>query len=110
MQRLPYTLEEAKVICKRYQALVGQPFDNNLPEIGNIECVAISPFDLVNKKKFLLNYLLINDVDIALREEYNGLLYDVIVIAREIGDCNNILHYDIDTWLKKNSYALHSIE
>lgn len=103
MQRLPYTFEQAKVICASLQHIVGSPFDPELHTTGNIECVAITPFDQINKKKFLLFYVLLEDAKAALEQEYKGLLFDVIVIARGLGNDTEIMYYDVDTWLSKNN-------
>lgn len=109
MKHTPFTLGEARKLCNEIQHITGQRFDPATPEIGNIECVAVAPFDLQNKKQFLLYYLLTDDANKALEEEYHGLLYDVIVIARSEDIHTDIVQYDIYTWLEKNGLKLSDI-
>lgn len=106
MQHLPYTFDEAKCLCEKLQHLVGHTFDPSDPVYGNVEAIAVSPFDQPNKKKFLLYYMLCNDLEKSLNEEYKGLLYDVIVIARSNEDFGELVQYDIETWLGKNNLDL----
>ena len=70
MKKAPYTLQEAEQICNDYQYLVGQKFS---PESDlTIECVTMTPFDEVNKKRFLIFYFLFNNAESALSHEYRG--------------------------------------
>jgi hypothetical protein len=110
MKHTPFVLNEARQLCNELQHLAGMKFDPSIPEMGNIECVAVAPFDLQNKKQFLLFYLLTDDAHKALEEEYHGLLYDVVVIARseEIG--TDLMQYDIYTWLEKNGLTLADVK
>ncbi len=108
MKHIPFALNDAKQLCGDLQNLVGGTFDPALPEIGEIECVAVAPFDLQNKKQFLLHYLLCDDAVKAL-EEYHGLLYDVIVIARSTQVHTDLVQYDIFTWLEKNNLTIGEV-
>lgn len=109
MQHLPYTLSEAESLCEKLQHLVGYTFDPSNSSIGNVEAIAVSPFDQPNKKKFLLYYMLCCDLKKSLHEEYKGLLYDVIVIARSLDDANELVQYDIETWLGKNKLDMGEV-
>ncbi len=109
MKHIPYTLNDAKQLCNELQHIVGMTFDPALPEMGVIECVAVPPFDLSNKKQFLLYYLLSDDAEKALETEYHGLIYDVIVIARSSEILSDLMQYDLDTWLAKNSLTFDDI-
>jgi len=109
MQRLPYTLNEANEVCKKLQYLIGHTFDLSEPGFGNVECIAVTPFDQINKKKFFLYYMLVGDAQLALTGEYKGLLFDICIIARSEYDCNDIKHYDIDTWLQKNNLEIDDL-
>ena len=109
MKHIPYALNDARQLCNKLQHIVGMTFDPELPEMGPIECVAVSPFDQNNKKRFLLFYLLTEDAEKALEAEYLGLLYDVIVIARSSEIMTDLMQYDLETWASKNSLSLEDI-
>ncbi|HXS36907.1 MAG TPA: hypothetical protein VN721_09410 [Flavipsychrobacter sp.] len=109
MQRAPYTLEQATALCRNLQRIVGYAFDKNLPSISNIECVAVSPYDQTNRKMFMLYYLLSGNPLKALKEDYKGVQYDIIVIAHSVNDENDLVHYDINTWLTKNNLSISDI-
>jgi hypothetical protein len=100
MKKAPYSLEEAELLCKEYQHLVGQPFANDSKLV--IECVTLTPFDEGNKQRFLIFYFLFNNAESALSQEYNGLLFDIIVIARSSEDEHELLQEDLYTWVHEN--------
>lgn len=102
MLGIPHKLTDAKSICSGLQHLVGKKFDKSLPHMGPIEHVTVAPFGLEEKKQFMLFFLLCEDPEQALTE-YQGFLFDIIVIARSQDDHNEMMHYDIATWLKKNN-------
>lgn len=108
MKHVPFALNDAKQLCSDLQNIKGGTFDPAMPEIGEIECIAVAPFDIQNKKQFLLHYLLCDNALKAL-DEYHGLLYDVIVIARSKEIYTDIVQYDIYTWLEKNHLALADV-
>ncbi|MCW3122505.1 MAG: hypothetical protein JWQ38_1997 [Flavipsychrobacter sp.] len=99
MTTTPYSLSDAEKICKEFQHLTGQYFDNSRQ--STIDCIAVAPFDQSNKNRFIIYYLLFDDAHIALRQDYQGLLFDVIVIAGA-KDGSEMLHESIDVWLAKN--------
>ncbi len=100
MKKPPYSLEEAELLCKEYQHLVGQPFSGDSKLM--IECVTVTPFDEGNKKRFLIFYFLFNNAESALSQEYKGLLFDIIVIARSMEDEHELLQEDLYTWVHEN--------
>ena len=108
MKQAPYTLQEAEQLCKEYQYLVGQKFssDSNLV----IECVTITPFDEINKKRFLILYFLFNNAESALNQEYKGFLFDVIVIGRSLEDEHELLQEDLAVWLTENKSNLAAMK
>lgn len=108
MKHVPFALNDAKQLCSDLQNIKGATFDPAMPDIGEIECIAVAPFDIQNKKQFLLHYLLCDDAQKALNE-YSGLLYDVIVIARSKEIFTDLLQYDIYTWLEKNQLTLADV-
>jgi hypothetical protein len=97
---IPYSLQKAEQLCKEYQHLQGQCFSNDTQ--AAIDCIAVAPFDAENKNRFIVYYLLFDDANIALRQDYQGLLFDVIVIAGAKEGCE-MLHESLDVWLAKNS-------
>lgn len=96
---IPYSLQKAEQLCKEYQHLKGQRFSNDTQ--ATIECIAVAPFDTENKNRFIIYYLLFDDANIALRQDYQGLLFDIIVIAGA-KDGSEMLHESLDIWLAKN--------
>jgi hypothetical protein len=100
MSNAPYTLQEAEQLCKEYQYLVGQKFSSDSDLF--IECVTITPFDEINKKRFLILYFLFNNAESALSHEYKGFLFDIIVIGRSQQDQHELLQEDLSVWLAEN--------
>ena len=103
MKKAPYSLPEAEKLCQEYQFLVGQSFASDSNAV--IECVTITPFDEISKKRFLIYYFLFNNAQSALAHEYKGLLYDIIVIARSVEDEHELLQEDLYTWTDENIQA-----
>lgn len=103
MKRAPYTLQEAELLCNEYQYLVGRKFSPTSDL--TIECVTVTPFDEINKKRFLIFYFLFNNAESALTQEYRGFLFDVLVIARSEYDEHDLLQEDLHTWIGENGIA-----
>jgi len=99
MKSAPYSLSEAKKIAADFQYLIGQHYDQT--HSSTIDCIAIAPFDQLNKSRFIIYYLLFEDAELALTNEYKGLLFDVLVIAGST-EKKELQHEDICTWLSKN--------
>jgi len=79
--KIPYSLREAEAICGELQHLVGS-FSEHMR--ARIENVVVSPYDQHNKQRFFMYYhLLHGDASAALQHEYKGLLFDVVVVARD---------------------------
>jgi hypothetical protein len=110
MKHTPLALNEAKQLCNELQHAVGMPFDPDLPEMGTVECIAVAPYDIHNKKQFLLFYLLCDSAERALDEEYHGLLYDVVAIARSSEIPTDLMQYDVFTWMEKNGISLTELK
>ena len=100
MKRAPYTLPEADKICAEYQYLVGEPFTTGSDL--KIECITTTPFDEMSKERFLILYFLLNSTEGAKTNEYNGLLYDVLIIGRSAKDVHELQQEDSYSWLVKN--------
>src|SRR4051812_47732813 len=103
MKKAPYSLSEAEKLCRDHQFLVGKSFSSGSNAV--IECVTISPFDEISRKRFLIYYFLFNNAESALSHEYKGLLYDIIVIARSVEDEHELLQEDLCTWVAENSHV-----
>jgi cellulose synthase/poly-beta-1,6-N-acetylglucosamine synthase-like glycosyltransferase len=97
MKRPPYSLAEAQKLAASYQQLVGQTYSRDTNAI--IECVTVAPFDKLSKERFLIFYFLFNSAESALSQEYEGLLFDVLVIARSQDDPHELLQEDLLIWL-----------
>lgn len=101
MKQPPYSLSEAQKICSEFQHLAGRCFD---PAINaSIDCIAVAPFDQNNRNRFIIYYLLFDDADIALQQDYQGLLFDVIIIAGAKNGEEQLVHEPLHTWLAKNN-------
>lgn len=101
MKAAPFSLAEAEHLCKHWHTLIGEPFDNESKAV--IDCIAIAPFDQLNREKFIAYYLLFNDCKKALSFEYKGLLYAVLVIAVS-EDKFQVYNEEITMWLTRNNY------
>lgn len=100
MNQAPYSLKEAQQICADYTYLVGQPFGTDSDAI--IEKVTVTPFDEASKKRFLIFYFLLGNAESALTQEYKGLLFDILVIARSTSDQHDLQQEELATWLATN--------
>jgi|GEM_PF-1257197 len=104
----PFSLSEAEKICSRFQDLVGLKYNPDNALSGNIECVAVTPYDATNKQKFILYYLLLENYTQAEQSlNYRGLLFDVLVFSRNQND--ELEHTDLSSWLFKNRPSFHSL-
>lgn len=97
MKREPFTLLQAKNIADRYQYLVGQPYgeDGNSPLIS---CVAVAPFDELNKWIYINFYADERDPQKALKYYYYPY-YDVLVIAPS-SECPGYSYKNIRDYLQ----------
>lgn len=101
MIKAPYSLSQATMISKDHQHLLGERFSTS----GDlrIECVTITPFDEINKERFLILYFLLNNAERALANEYDGANYNVLVIGRSVSDPHELQQEDLQTWLIRNN-------
>lgn len=81
----PYTKEQARRVRDQYKHLEGQEYLENDAGIGTIECVAITPYDDVNRYIFFEYYLDCLNPLKAL-EYYYGPFYDVAFVVRSHSD------------------------
>jgi len=93
-----FTREQAEMICCHYQSFVGKPYRNDTRTGWDIECIAVAPFDNLNKWLFVYFYEEKDDVESAL-SFYGSEQYDVILISRVNGE---ITFTDIRSYLAVN--------
>ena len=78
----------------------GQPFYKDGVQWGIIECVAVSPYDDINKWIFLQFYKDYKCPKKAL--EYYGVPYfDVLLLAQSIGRAGEYLYQSVNSYLQK---------
>ena len=102
MKLPPYSLAEAEKLCADHQYLTGERYDTDNDSNAVIECIAVVPFDELNKQKFIIYYHLLHDAVRALRHEYRGLLFDVMVLGTYT-DKYDLLQTDLHKWLAKRT-------
>ena len=95
----PLTYRQALAVCKEYQNLIGKSFDPT-EHWNEVECVAVAPYDEINKWIFTRYYSDLKSPVKAL-EYYEGHFYDVVVIARSRVDRNWCVCKDIKTYLEQ---------
>jgi hypothetical protein len=103
MKQAPYSLEEAEILCQEFQSLIGSPFESGDKAI--IKNVVVSPYSNNSRKRFLMCYLLFDDARKALEYEFDGIRYDVLILAGTPGE-EDLRHEALDIWINKNMYAL----
>lgn len=94
----------AEAICKAYTYLDKQPYIVSGIRRGIIECVAVSPFDDLNKMHFLNEYKSCKDPVKAL-QFYTPTFFDVILILQIDGE-GDLSYEDIRTYLGKRGESL----
>jgi len=105
MERRPFTLQQAIILCKHYQKLIGSHFDRWIPGKGTIECVAVAPFETSKQWQFAQFYKETKDPLRALRF-YQGTDFDVVVLATPFLRKRNIHFKDIRAFLEEEKQAL----
>jgi hypothetical protein len=104
MKMPPYSLSDAKELCKEYKYLIGEPYGFDHPR-HLVSDVVVTPFDEAGKSQFLLYYHLVPDAESILTEIYNGLLFDVLVIGRSQKDANDINQKNLSQWIHASNPA-----
>lgn len=85
----PFSFALAQNICENYQSLVGSPYEEGSSAM--IDAVIVSPFDSINKSRFIMLYLVLNDAVEALTSDCCSNEYDVLILSGSIHD--NRLQY-----------------
>jgi len=81
----PFTKEQARRARNQYRHLEGQEYLEDGVGRGTIECVAVTPYDDVNKYIFLEYYLDCRDPLKAL-EYYYAPFYDIALVVKNYSD------------------------
>jgi hypothetical protein len=98
MTNYPFSFDQAEALCKDFQNLIGKKFSTDSADDAIVECVAISPYDGVNKHMFLEEYTSCNNATLALKV-YDCELFDVIVIADKKGENGHFRYKDLLNYL-----------
>jgi hypothetical protein len=99
-----FTKRKAEAICRAYQYLDKQPYTINGVTTGLIECVAVSPFDNVNKWYFVHEYTSCRHPVKAL-EFYKTIFFDVLLVLNIDGE-DELTFEDIREYLRKCGESL----
>ncbi len=97
--------EDASALCHDYQHLVGNHVQKGRRNIATITAVVIAPYDELSKYRFLERYKRNNRVENSL-SFYNGLLYDILVIARPLQG-HDLLVYELHKFLVEYTCENH---
>ena len=77
----PYSLEQAKHLQSRYKGCIGAAFEESRTVL--IDDIAVVPFEQASRQRFLLYYMVVGKkAQEQILQEYKGLLFDVLIIAR----------------------------
>jgi hypothetical protein len=79
----PATLNQAVALCNKYQHLKGNVVISNTGDFEVIDCIAIAPYDKLNKMLFFKLYKDIKDAEKAI-DFYDDRHFDVVLILREL--------------------------
>lgn len=91
----PYSLEQARYLQENYKGFVGAEFDERHVLV---EDIAIVPFDQASRQRFILYYMVMGrQAQEIVLQEYKGLLFDVMVIARN--DSGGVVHKDLASYI-----------
>lgn len=106
MKALYFTLEQATEICDDFEDLIDTEFTyRSEPPIKLlIDHVAIAPFDKTDKEAFVNSYTASGD-PIAALNNYSGDKYDVLILAQNANDPNDIIILDIRQYIEENNVA-----
>jgi hypothetical protein len=105
MAKHPMSKTEAENFCHAFQYLVNSKFSADPDTIQRIECVAVSPFDDVNKYIFIKQYNGCHQAEEAL-EIYGGQLFDVVIITRVISQNVEFIYKSLDEYLNEMGIAV----
>ena len=100
MAKYPMSKAQAEHFCHAYQHLVNSKFSVDPDTIQRVECVAVSPFDEVNKYIFIKQYKSCQQAGEAL-EIYGGQLFDVVVITRVVSQNVEFIYKDLNEYLNE---------
>ena len=90
----PFTIEEATEICEDFEDLKDTEFNINASTEYLVHDVVISPFNQVDKQKFIDNYFATKD-SVKSLSSYTGAEFDVILFAYDVADETDYIHIGI---------------
>jgi hypothetical protein len=96
----PFSRRQANLIVRDFEHLVGASIEGQPDFYHPIECIAIAPWDEINKWIFLQFYMDSRDAKEAITH-YKNNFFDVILIAR-FKDKDWVTYRDL------RSYCLHN--
>lgn len=97
MKTQQLSLVEARLLCRQYQHLSGRILLNEPTDLYKIECVAVAPYDDINKWIFAHNYVNGDNLENAMAF-YKGPYYDVLLLARNAGDDSVIVYKSLHNY------------
>lgn len=103
MKQPPFSYNEAKNICADHQHLIGLSYSKD--STCKVNAVVITPHNEVCKNRFIMLFLLLNDADKALNQDYNGSQYDVTVISC-LFPGSGLKHTTLHEWIAANEDVL----
>ena len=97
MIRTAFTLEEATDIAEDFEDLVDTDFEMD-GVVYEVLAILVCPYSTAEVQVFIDNYLLTNDQESCLNN-CSGNEYDVILLARDAADEQNVSFPDIRTFV-----------
>ena len=104
MARQALSRSQAENLAQQYQYLVGEQFSTTTEDKHVIDCVAVAPFDDVNRYIFMLQYREGASMKDALGQ-YEGELFDVVVLTRFVSEKTEVIFRDLRSFLVERNIA-----
>ena len=100
---VPFTYEQAQEICEDFEDLIDTELVLRTPDPvkGLIDHVCIVPFSETDRKSFMEHYNASGDPQQALLQ-CSGDAFDVLLIAREINNPDEIVIQSIEEYISAN--------
>ena len=102
MTLAPMTLTQALALSRDYQNLIGRCFEKGTLGKGNIECIAVAPYEESKQWLFAQYYKECKDPKRSL-QFYQGPHYDVVALSIPILRKRGILYKDLRSYLIENN-------
>ncbi|WP_276134996.1 hypothetical protein [Polluticoccus soli] len=102
MEKQPLTRQQAEDLREQFSHLVGQPLNTGVDDSLVIDCVAVVPYDDINRYIYLIDYRECRDVIEALGF-YVGPLFDVVLISVMKSDRTQVFYKELRTYLQEQN-------